>query len=170
MNLETYIIRLTHNAAAIANLVQGVPAEQERWRPSASDWSILEVVNHLYDEEREDFRQRLDLLLHQPQADWPLIDPAGWVTSRQYSQRELPASLENFLQEREKSLEWLRDLSQPDWESGRMAPWGSKMRAGDMLAAWLAHDFLHIRQLNELQYAYWARAADPYQVGYAGDW
>lgn len=170
MNLETYIARFAHNAATIASLVQDVPAEQARWQPSPSDWSILEVVNHLYDEEREDFRQRLDLLLHQPQADWPPIDPAGWVTSRQYSQRELPASLENFLQERENSLEWLRGLSQPDWESGRMAPWGSKMRAGDMLAAWLAHDFLHIRQLNELQYAYWTRTADPYQVGYAGDW
>ena len=31
----------------------------------------------------------------------------------------------------------------------------AKCGAGDMLAAWLAHDFLHIRQLNELHYAYW---------------
>ncbi len=128
------------------------------------------MVNHLYDEEREDFRERLDLLLHQPEADWPPIDPAGWVATRQYNQRDLASSLANFLEERQRSLEWLRNLSQPDWDSGRMAPWGSKMRAGDMLAAWLAHDFLHIRQLNELHYAYWAQTAAPYLVGYAGDW
>ena len=39
-----------------------------------------------------------------------------------------------------------------------------------LLAAWLAHDCLHIRQLNEIRYAWLATMAAPYAVGYAGDW
>ena len=170
MNLELYIIRFSHNATVITNLVQDVSLAQARWKPLPDDWSILEVINHLYDEEREDFRQRVDLLLFQPEMAWPPIDPNGWVTTRHYNERELSTSLANFLQERQKSLEWLRGLLEPDWESGCIAPWGGKMRAGDMLAAWLAHDFLHIRQLNELHYAYWREMADPYSVRYAGEW
>ena len=75
MNLDICLVRFSHNAEVIANLTKSVPLEQARWRPSPADWSILEVINHLYDEEREDFRQRLDLLLFQPEADWPPIDP-----------------------------------------------------------------------------------------------
>lgn len=170
MNLDICITRFSHNAAAITNLVQDVSAEQAQWKPSADDWSILEVINHLYDEEREDFRQRLDFLLFQPEAELPPIDPDGWVTSRHYNERDLATSVTNFLQEREQSLEWLRGLLEPDWESGVIAPNGKKFRAGEMLASWLAHDFLHIRQLNELHYAHWRQTAAPYDIRYAGEW
>ncbi|MCB8943711.1 MAG: DinB family protein [Ardenticatenaceae bacterium] len=170
INLDNCVTRFAHTAEVIAHLLKDVSPEQARWRPSPDAWSILEVINHLYDEEREDFRQRLEILLYQPEAEMPPIDPQGWVTSRQYNEREAAASLANFLQERQQSLDWLRGLLEPDWESGVMAPNGRKFRAGEMLCSWLAHDFLHIRQLNELHYAYWQQTADPYDVTYAGDW
>ena len=44
------------------------------------------------------------------------------------------------------------------------------MRAGDMLAAWLAHDLLHIRQLIQLQRAWDERQLAPYSLEYAGEW
>ena len=44
----------------IQAVLAGVDAEQARWKPDADSWSILEVVCHLVDEEREDFRTRLD--------------------------------------------------------------------------------------------------------------
>jgi hypothetical protein len=34
----------------------------------------------------------------------------------------------------------------------------------------VAHDFLHIRQMNELQYAWNETQAAPYAVQYAGGW
>jgi hypothetical protein len=49
------------------------------------------------------------------------------------------------------------------------APSGS-IRAGDLLAAWVAHDVLHMRQLAELKYAFMAQAMEPYTVKYAGEW
>ena len=56
--------QLTQQAQTIRALVTGVSAEQARWKPTPEDWSLLEVINHLYDEEREDFRQRVDYQLH----------------------------------------------------------------------------------------------------------
>ncbi len=67
--------RLRANAAVIAALVAGVTDEQARWKPDPAQWSILEVMGHLADEEVEDFRTRLDLTLHRPEAEWPRIDP-----------------------------------------------------------------------------------------------
>ena len=169
MNMTYLIDQMAHHAEAIRSLTQGVSDEQARWKPKPEAWSILEVINHLYDEEREDFRTRVDYTLHQPEEAWPPIDPQGWVTQRQYNQRDLAESVANFMREREASLAWLRGLQSPNWQIARIAPWG-QMTAGDVMAAWVAHDVLHLRQLVELHYAYIVQAAQPFQVGYAGDW
>ena len=88
------------NAERIRALAAGVAPDAARWKPDPETWSILEVVNHLYDEERLDFRVRLDIILHRPEEPWPRIDPQGWVTERRYNERELAPSLEAFLAER----------------------------------------------------------------------
>src|SRR4051812_25654449 len=107
MDLTFALTRLTHSADAIAALARGVTSEQARWKPSPEEWSLLEVICHLYAEEREDFRQRLDLTLHHPATIWPPIHPSTWVTERAYNQRDLDSMLAAFLEERDRSLVWL---------------------------------------------------------------
>ena len=169
MNLDYFIDRLAKNRGVFENLVRGVSVEQIRWKPSPDKWSMLEVINHLYDEEREDFRQRIDLVLADPKRSWPPIDPRNWVTTREYNGRDLDASLNNFFTEREKSLAWLRQLSSPNWQNSNQGPNGV-LTAGDLLASWLAHDFLHIRQLARLHWQYVGAISDPYQTTYGGPW
>jgi hypothetical protein len=170
MDLQHYIDRMQRNAAAIEQLAAGLAPNQARWKPTAEDWSILEVINHLYDEEREDFRTRVDLTLHQPDTPWPPINPVRWVTERGYLQRDLGESLANFLAERRRSLDWLSSLQSPRWESARRHPELGSMSAAELLACWVAHDYLHIRQLNELHYLYHAQSVTPLSVRYAGSW
>jgi hypothetical protein len=169
LELHQIMDRMRANAAAIAALARDVSDAQARWKPADDAWSLLEVVNHLYDEEREDFRTRVDYVLHRPGQEAPPIHPGAWVIERAYNQRDPRESLDAFLRERAASLEWLRGLQSADWDAEYRAPWGV-LRAGDLLAAWLAHDHLHLRQLNELHYAYLAQQAAPYSVAYAGDW
>lgn len=169
MNLDYFIDRLEKNRGVFDGLVRGVSLEQARWKPAPDKWSILEVVNHLYDEEKEDFRQRLELLLADPSQPFPPIDPRNWPTTRAYNERELDASLDNFVAEREKSIAWLKQLSAPNWENTNEGPNG-KLSAGDMLASWMAHDFLHIRQLARIHWQYVNAIAEPYQTAYAGPW
>ncbi len=168
-SLAVCITQLEQQAQAVRAMVAGISAEQARWKPDAESWSILEVVNHLADEEREDFRTRVKHVLEQAEGLPPPIDPTGWVTARQYNQRDLEPSLAQFLQEREQSLAWLRGLNMPEWERAVEAPFG-RISAGDLLMAWLAHDLLHLRQLVELHYAYHKLQAAPYSVDYAGSW
>jgi hypothetical protein len=169
MNVARCMQTMTANAERIRSLAASVAPEQARWKPDADSWSILEVVNHLYDEERYDFRVRLDIILHNPERPWPKIDPQGWVTARGYNGKALDESLQNFLQERAASLAWLRDLQDPNWQAVYEARFG-QIRAGDMLAAWVAHDSLHLRQLVELHWAYTAAQLAPYDSRYAGEW
>lgn len=161
--------QLARNAEIIRSALAGVSDEQGRWKPMPEDWSILEVINHLYDEEREDFRTRLDYTLHRPGEDPPGIDPQGWVTARAYNQRHLTESLQSFLRERQQSVAWLTGLVTPDWEKKYAHP-QFEINVGSLLASWLAHDFLHLRQLAALHYAWIKQTSEPFSVEYAGDW
>ncbi len=168
MKLDSCIKELADNAQRICILVENVSAKQARWKPSPDSWSMLEVVNHLLDEEKLDFRVRLDITLRQSGEAWPGINPPLWVTERRYNERDPNESLAGFIAAREDSLTWLKTLNSPDWEASYEAPWGS-IRAGDLIASWMGHDLLHMRQLVELLLAYTVEDAKPYSVRYAGD-
>jgi uncharacterized damage-inducible protein DinB len=170
MDLDLAIEALAAQELVIAALAADIDPEQARVRPAEGAWSVVEVLAHLLDEEREDFRLRLDLTLHQPETEWPPIDPEGWVTARDYQSRDPLATLAEWRSERQRSLAWLRGLAAPDLTVARRHPAGFELRAGDLLASWVAHDLLHLRQLVELRYALVQRLTQPYDIRYAGDW
>lgn len=160
---------LVNSTEMIRGLTNGIDQEQSQVRPEADSWSMLEVVCHIYDEEREDFRKHLDTILHHPDGDWPPFDPQGWVTERKYNEQNFEEMKEKFIAERQKSLEWLRGLANANWEAAVEKDWGT-MKAGNMFASWVAHDNLHIRQLVELRRNHIERITQPYDIQYAGDW
>jgi hypothetical protein len=170
MNLEFAIKQMADHAEMIRSLAEGVSQEQACWKPDPETWSILEVIHHLYDEEWEDFRVRLELILKQSNEPWPPLDNDTSVSERAYNQHILSESLQSFLDERLKTITWLHGLGSPNWQIAAQAPWGGMVTAGDMLAAWVAHDLLHMRQLVELHWAYTTKELAPYSVEYAGGW
>ena len=167
IDLGHFIERLEQNAASIENLATRIDEKMEKWRPSPEKWSITEIIHHLYDEERDDFRKRLKLCLFSPGTAWPPIDPEGWVKERKYNERNLGEMLVLFLKERAESLRWLESLDAPDWGAPYLHPQLGKMSAGDLLHSWLAHDYFHIRQLTNLHLAYLNVSARPYSTAYA---
>jgi DinB superfamily len=169
MRFEILRQELANGAQVIPALLAGLTPAEARFKPNPETWSVLEVVCHLYDEEREDFRQRLDIMLHRPADPWPPIDPPGWVTVRAYNERDYAQMLDQWQAERAHSVAWLDGLAAPDWDAWVTSPFGS-MRPGDMLAAWVAHDNLHQRQLVELRRSRLLNLVEPYDVQYAGDW
>lgn len=170
VDLPSVVRRLKANADVIVAQVTGVGDDQARWKPEPSRWSILEVVAHLADEDVEDFRRRVDLTLHSPEADWPPIDPEGWAVQRRYNEGHLDAAQERFLRARAESVRWLEALATPDWDRAHEHPRWGPIRAGDLLTAWVAHDFIHVRQLNRLQREFLVASVSGYAPEYAGRW
>jgi hypothetical protein len=168
MNHHKIIVHLRVNLDVFRAQFQSVSEEQARWKPGPDRWSILEVINHLYDEEREDFRQRLGLVLNNSDEPWPPIDPEGWAEQRAYNKRNFEQSLKSFFEEREKSLQWLNKLESPDWQATHQHPKMGPMSAELILANWLAHDLFHIRQLNDLHFAGLTEQVKPVSLDYSG--
>lgn len=169
MEFEILYRELTHSTEMIRVLLAGIGEEEARIKPDEESWSILEVICHLYDEEREDFREHTDFILHRQHEEWHRIDPQGWVTERKYNQQNFTEMQEKFFSERKRSLEWLKEHAHANWTTLYTSPFGS-MKAIDMFACWVAHDNLHIRQLVELRRKHIERMTHPIDIQYAGEW
>jgi hypothetical protein len=160
---------LARNREVFRSLLAGLPEGLYTWRPAPGKWNLLEIVCHLHDEERDDFRARTRSVLEDPDRPLEPIDPVGWVEARGYAQQDFEAMLNNWMDERSASLDWLRSLASPDWTGACLHPKLGRLSAGTFLSNWLAHDYLHIRQIIRLKYQYLQRQTGE-SLDYAGAW
>jgi hypothetical protein len=172
MDTRSIIARLEHTPAAVAALCAGLSPEQARTRGPEGQWSVLEIVCHLCDEEELDFRARIECTLRDPAAPWPGIDPEGWPKRHDYASKDLAERVRAFGAMRAESVRWLRALREPLWSSVYLHPNHGPIAAGTLLVSWAAHDALHVRQIAKRLYELATRegAAEGFTTRYAGDW
>ncbi len=160
---------LQKNKVIFQNLLNGSTQAAYTWKQTPEKWCLLEIICHLYDEEREDFRVRLGLVLETPEVKPPPFNPVKWVTERKYMEQSFEEKLQGFLEERDKSIEWLQSLKNPKWDNAYQDPKYGPFSARFYLTNWLAHDYLHIRQITRLKYDYLQHISGE-SVRYAGEW
>jgi len=170
MDIEYIINKLTGNKPVFEHLLKNVSSKQIHWRPGENKWCFLEIVCHLIDEEREDFKQRLSFTLFKPKETWPPIDPKGWVKTREYMKQDFNSMVQQFMAERIHSIDWLHSLEDVNWDSEYIHPIIGKFTGDQILANWLAHDNLHIRQINRMNYQYLREISGNINLEYAGVW
>ncbi len=167
------IERLERAPHALRSIVGIASSEDATWRSPTGAWAIIEIIRHMGDEEVDDFRARLRSTLEDPSRAWPSIDPEGWARERKYIDDDLAEAVERFCEERTASLMWLSSLGDPsrvDWSLAHMHPRFGPITAGDLLAAWAAHDALHLRQIAKRLFELTQRDAAPAGTRYAGEW
>lgn len=168
-NIHFYVTHLHKNKLVINSLLADKLEQEYLWKKTPDKWSLLEIICHLVDEEIEDFRFRLKNVLETPDKKPPAIDPVGWVTSREYQKQNFSEKLSAFIAEREKSIQWLKSLSEENWEHGYKSDHFGHVNGYFFINNWLAHDYLHIRQITRVHYDY-LEAMSPVQINYAGKW
>lgn len=163
------IDELARNKLAFIELLDGISSEQYLWKPEPGAWSLLEIVCHLYDEECEDFKIRIRSILRNPKDSLPPINPSAWVHERNYLSQNYQEILYKFIQEREQSILWLQSLEKPNWENTFQHSKLGPMTANRFLVNWVAHDYLHLRQIMQRKFQYLNRQTNE-SLDYAGIW
>ncbi|UJH68069.1 DinB family protein [Allomuricauda sp. SCSIO 65647] len=169
MQPRSIILELKRNGTVFKDLLEDLPFEAQKWKPDVEKWCPLEIVCHLLDEEVEDFRARTQHVLETPDLPLKPIKPQRWPKDRNYLGQDFKLVLQNFLDERQKSVNWLQSLQDPKWEQTVDHPEVGPRSAKKFLINWLAHDYHHIRQINAIRYDYLKfRSGD--DLAYAGNW
>lgn len=165
--------QLAAHRTVFDTLLRSGPPEWRTWRPGREHWCPLEIICHLLDEEREDFRARLAFVLEDPDRPMPPIDPQGWVEARAYMEQDFERTLDAFLAERDASVAWLRGLldqeQPPNWEAAYRHPKLGPLTARMFLVNWLAHDLLHLRQIVRRRHQFLEETSGV-AMDYAGEW
>lgn len=99
----------------------------------------------------------------------PAFNPEAWVQERNYMDKDYAKMVQKFLDERDSSVIWLRALPDPHWDNAYHHPTLGPRTAHMYLTNWLAHDYLHIRQITKLKYDY-LKFISGDDLQYAGNW
>ena len=169
MKMEDIISEFTSNGRIFADLLNPKNSSEFLYRPSIENWNLLEITCHLLDEERLDFRARMKHIMENPDKEMEPIDPQGWVNSHKYSDKDFETVLKDFLAEREKSVEWLAKLTKEDLDKKMEHKIFGTVTVMHFMLNWLAHDYLHIRQIIALKYSFLKNNTGA-DLRYAGDW
>jgi hypothetical protein len=79
------------------------------------------------------------------------------------------AKIADFLKERSETISWLESQSNPRWTNAYIHPKVGPVSAEFLLANWLAHDYLHFRQITRTKYLY-LKEKSGVSLDYAGEW
>lgn len=169
MEHSSIVKDLSKNKDIFKSLLSGLSKDEILWKQTDEKWCLLEIICHLCDEEVEDFRTRTKHVLESRESGPHPIDPQGWVVKRDYINQDFDKKLEEFLLEREKSISWLNSLDSPNWENSYVHPELGTMTGWLFLTNWLAHDYLHIRQIMKLKFDY-LKENSKESLSYAGNW
>jgi hypothetical protein len=158
---------LARAPGVLAGLVSGLDAEAWRARPAPTEWAPVEIVCHLRDEETEDFGARVRVVA-KGRTRFKPIDPERWAVERRYLEDDGPGALAAFRERRTENLAFLATLT-----AERLTTTVTHARTGglsglDLVAAWVAHDRLHIAQLAATLARVWADRWATLRVDYAG--
>ena len=153
--------------AVLQALLGGLDEVDARTRPATGEWSTVEILCHLRDEEIEDFGARLRVIVGGA-GEFAPIDPERWAEERRYRDASLPEVLEEFRSRRQVSLDLLAAVAPDTLAGARSLGRRGRLSGLDILTAWVSHDRIHLAQLAGTLARVWAIRWAPLRAEYAG--
>jgi hypothetical protein len=153
--------------AILDALLAGLEDALWRARPAPAEWSPLEIVCHLRDEEAEDFGARVRAVIERGPAFAP-IDPERWAVERRYRDDDPRGALAALAARRTGNLNFLGRVDARQLERAVDHPRAGRLSGLDLLAAWVIHDRLHLGQLAATLARAGADRWAPLRAEYAG--
>jgi len=153
--------------AVLEALLAGLDPSDARTRPAPGEWSPVEILCHLRDEESEDFGARLRVIVDGV-GEFAPIAPERWAEERRYREASLPNVLEALRAHRRASLDLIASVAPDTLTGARHHRRLGRLSGLDILAAWVAHDRIHLAQLAGTLARIWALRWAPLRAEYAG--
>ncbi|HNT54684.1 MAG TPA: DinB family protein [Anaerolineaceae bacterium] len=142
---------LQSTPAALDTLIEGLPRSIWSQPPAPGEWSLLEIICHLRDVDREINLPRMQLICCSGEDNpfLPGVSADGWVAERHYAAEALPAALLEMQQSRGDLLALLADLPAESWaRPARHAIFGPT-RLLELVEFMVTHDQNHVRQSRQ---------------------
>jgi hypothetical protein len=146
-------------------LLSGLSDEWIFSNEGENTWSPFDVVGHLIDGERDNWIQRVEVILsNNENKDFPAFDR---FTHLQLNiGKTMEQLLTEFTELRQTNLEKLRTLISPETDLNQTGihPQFGSVTLGQLLATWTAHDLSHIAQIARVMAKRYQEDVGPWKV------
>lgn len=132
--------------------LKGIPRKRLVARPAPGKWSILEIVCHMRDMEREAYLARYRRILAEDNPLLPDLDGDQTALERDYRAQKLAPVLKGWTAARRECLKLLKAVKAPQW-----ARFGTHESAGRLsmedflLRQAVGNDAAHLSQIEAIQ-------------------
>lgn len=138
--------------------LKGLSKKLSLWSPAPGKWSILEIVCHLRDMEREAYRDRYQRVLTAADGTEPTLpDVDGDVVSleRDYTNARLSEALREWTALRKETLRLLRGVKASQWRLAGIHETAGRLTLTDLLIRHVVgNDEAHLAQIDAIKLRY----------------
>jgi hypothetical protein len=135
--------------ARLKAALKGVPKAVLLFTPAPGKWSILEIVCHLRDMERDAYLDRYRRILAEDTPQLPDIDGDTYSLEGDYRNQKLSEALREWTRLRRESLKLLAGVKREQWERAGIHETAGRLTLGDLLRRQaIGNDEAHLRQIE----------------------
>jgi hypothetical protein len=133
-------------------LLKGVPRTVALWPPAPGKWSILEIVCHMRDMEREAYLARYERILAEEEPRLPDVDGDVYSLEQDYRAQALPPVLRDWTRLRRECLKLLSRVKGPQWDRAGVHEAAGRLTMADFLRRQaFGNDEAHLGQIEAIE-------------------
>ena len=136
----------------LADAVRGVPRALLVWTPAPGKWSILEIVGHMRDMERDAYLARYRAILSGSRPALADIDPDACAAEGDYRQQRLSAVLRDWRRLRQQTVALLDGVGEGQWALEGVHETDGALGMETLLARQArGNDLAHLEQIEHVK-------------------
>lgn len=143
-----YLEILKATPSALRAALKGVPKAVATWPPAPGKWSILEIVCHLRDMEREAYLERYRRILEETEPVLPDIEGEAYALEGDYRAQRLSEVLRDWARLRRECLRRLGGVKRDQWDRSGIHSTAGRLTLADLLRRHaVGNDEAHLGQI-----------------------
>ncbi len=143
---------LSGTPAKLKAALKGVPKKLPLWTPGPGKWSMLEIVAHMRDMERDAYINRYRRILAEDNPTLPDVDGDLIALRDDYRSLKLSEVLRDFVKLRKECLKLLKSVKAGQWERMGTHETAGPLSMGDLLRRQaVGNDEAHLGQIEGIR-------------------
>lgn len=152
LDRTTHLKTLAETPALLKAALKGVPKKLLLWTPGPGKWSMLEIVAHLRDMERDAYLARYRRILVEDNPTLSDLDGDLIALLDDYRSMRLPELLREWLKLRKESLKLLKSVKSAQWERMGTHETAGPLSMTDLLGRHaVGNDLAHLGQIDAIK-------------------
>jgi hypothetical protein len=132
--------------------LRGVPNKLLLFTPAPGKWSILEILCHMRDMEREAYLERYTRILAEPDPQLPDVNGDALAIERDYRGQKAADILRDWMRLRRESLRLLRKAKPEQWRRAGIHETMGRLTIDELVARHAAgNDTAHLGQIEAIK-------------------